>query len=147
MGKLSNDEFLRRLRERNSHYADGEFEVLGEYAGISTPLRCRCLVCGDIWDGNPDSMLRRNSRCPKCGEDAGGIDISHGMSDYGAETPADVLLGEAVVSLGHALPFSPLRSRIAIFWSCGRLLPRKTQPKRWNIREVGRREKTLWMRK
>lgn len=34
MGKLSHDEFLRRLRERNSHYADGEFEVLGEYAGI-----------------------------------------------------------------------------------------------------------------
>lgn len=72
MGKLSNDEFLRRLRERNSHYADGEFEVLGEYAGISTPLRCRCLVCGDIWDGNPDSMLRWNSRCPKCGRRAAG---------------------------------------------------------------------------
>lgn len=72
MGKLSHDEFLRRLRERNSHYADGEFEVLGEYAGISTPLRCRCLVCGDIWDGNPDSMLRRNSRCPKCGRRAAG---------------------------------------------------------------------------
>lgn len=72
MGKLSHDEFLRRLRERNSHYADGEFEVLGEYTGISTPLRCRCLVCGDIWDGNPDSMLRRNSRCPKCGRRAAG---------------------------------------------------------------------------
>lgn len=72
MGKLSHDEFLRRLQERNSHYADGEFEVLGEYAGISTPLRCRCLVCGDVWDGNPDSMLRRNSRCPKCGRRAAG---------------------------------------------------------------------------
>lgn len=72
MGKLSHDEFLRRLRERNSHYADGEFEVLGEYAGISTPLRCRCLVCDDVWDGNPDSMLRRNSRCPKCGRRAAG---------------------------------------------------------------------------
>lgn len=64
MGKLSNDEFLRRLRERNSHYADGEFEVLGEYAGISTPLRCRCLVCGDIWDGNPDSMLAGTRDAP-----------------------------------------------------------------------------------
>lgn len=72
MGKLSHDEFLRWLRERNSHYADGEFEVLGEYADISTPLRCRCLVCGDVWDGNPDSMLRRNSRCPKCGRKAAG---------------------------------------------------------------------------
>lgn len=46
--------------------------MLGEYAGISTPLRCRCLVCGDVWDGNPDSMLRRNSRCPKCGRKAAG---------------------------------------------------------------------------
>lgn len=72
MGKLSQGEFLERLRERNSHYADGEFEVLGGYAGISTPLRCRCLVCGNVWDGNPDSMLWRNSRCPKCGRAAAG---------------------------------------------------------------------------
>lgn len=72
MTKLTHDEFLERLRERNSHYAADEFEVLGEYAGISAPLRCRCLVCGKVWDGNPDSMLRRNSRCPKCGRAAAG---------------------------------------------------------------------------
>ena len=72
MGKLSHDEFLRRLRERNSHYADGEFEVLGSYVGTSTPIRCHCLVCGNVWNGNPDSMLRRNSRCPKCGRKAAG---------------------------------------------------------------------------
>lgn len=72
MGKLSPGEFLDRLRERNSHYADGEFEVIGEYIGISTPLSCRCLVCGNIWNGNPDSMLRRNSRCPKCARRAAG---------------------------------------------------------------------------
>ena len=72
MGKLSQDEFLARLRDRNSHYAAGEFEVLGEYAGISAPVRCRCLVCGNVWDGNPDSMLRRNSRCPRCGRAAAG---------------------------------------------------------------------------
>ena len=72
MGKLGQGEFLERLRERNSHYADGEFELLDEYTGISTPLRCRCLVCGNVWDGNPESMLRRNSRCPKCGRAAAG---------------------------------------------------------------------------
>ncbi|WP_432315891.1 hypothetical protein [Collinsella aerofaciens] len=72
MGKMNQDEFLGRLRNRNSHYAAGEFEVLGEYAGIGAPLRCRCLVCGNVWDGNPDSMLRRNSRCPKCGRPAAG---------------------------------------------------------------------------
>lgn len=72
MGKISQGEFLGRLREQNSHYAAGEFEVLGEYAGISTPLPCRCLVCGNVWDGNPDSMLRRNARCPKCGRVAAG---------------------------------------------------------------------------
>lgn len=72
MGKIGHDEFLGRLRERNSHYANGEFEVIGDYAGISTPLRCRCLVCGNVWGGNPDSMLRRNARCPKCGRAAAG---------------------------------------------------------------------------
>lgn len=72
MGKISRGEFLGRLREQNSHYAATEFEVLGEYAGISTPLPCRCLVCGNVWDGNPDSMLRRNARCPKCGRAAAG---------------------------------------------------------------------------
>ena len=59
MGKMSRDEFLGRLQERNSHYAAGEFEVIGEYDGISVPLRCRCLVCANVWDGNPDSMLGR----------------------------------------------------------------------------------------
>lgn len=72
MGKISQGEFLGRLRDRNSHYAVSEFEVVGEYAGIGTPLPCRCLVCGNVWDGNPDSMLRRNARCPKCGRAAAG---------------------------------------------------------------------------
>lgn len=72
MGKISQGEFLGWLCERNSHYAAGEFEVVGEYAGISTPLTCRCLVCSNVWDGNPDSMLRRNARCPKCGRAAAG---------------------------------------------------------------------------
>lgn len=72
MGKISQGEFLGWLCERNSHYAAGEFEVVGEYAGISTPLPCRCLVCSNVWDGNPDSMLRRNARCPKCGRAAAG---------------------------------------------------------------------------
>lgn len=72
MGKISQGEFLGRLRDRNSHYAASEFEVVGEYAGIGTPLPCRCLVCGNVWDGNPDSMLRRNARCPKCGRTAAG---------------------------------------------------------------------------
>ena len=72
MGKISQGEFLGRLRDRNSHYAASEFEVVGEYAGIGTPLPCRCLVCGNVWDGNPDSMLRRNARCPKCGRAAAG---------------------------------------------------------------------------
>lgn len=35
----------------------------------------------------------------------GGIDLGHGMADDGAEALTDLLFSEAVVSLGHALPF------------------------------------------
>lgn len=59
--------------------------------------------------------------CLRCGKDASSIDLGHGMANDSAEALADVLLGEAVVALGHVLPFRPLRQRIAIFRCCGRL--------------------------
>ena len=52
--------------------------------------------------------------CLRCGEDTNRIDIGHGVSDYGVKALANILLSEAVIALGHVLPFSPLRSRIAI---------------------------------
>jgi len=36
--KLTHEEFLEKLKEKNEHYRNGEFEVISEYRNISEPL-------------------------------------------------------------------------------------------------------------
>ena len=88
-------------------------------ADIGAAVGVRGVAQHRLLDDGTDPALVAG--CARCGKDAGGIDLGHGMSDNAIETLSDVPFGEAVVALGHALPFSPLRQRIAIFGSCGRL--------------------------
>lgn len=39
--------------------------ILGEYKNAHTPIKCICLVCGNIFDMSPNS-LKSGHACPKC---------------------------------------------------------------------------------
>ena len=39
--------------------------VLGEYLGGKEKVKCKCLMCGHIWDGTPSKLLMGQG-CPKC---------------------------------------------------------------------------------
>lgn len=39
--------------------------VLGNWVNVDTPIKCRCNICGNIWEPRPDVLLRGGG-CGKC---------------------------------------------------------------------------------
>lgn len=64
--------FLASLRERNTSYANGEFEVVGRYRSRSAKIECRCLRegCGREWKATAGSLLC-GTGCPHCAKNGG----------------------------------------------------------------------------
>lgn len=48
--KLTHQEFIELLKERNPHFND--INILSEYKGMYQKLHCECKVCGYEWEGN-----------------------------------------------------------------------------------------------
>lgn len=69
VAKLSKDEFLEKLLEKNSHYQNGEFKVVGDYINAVTPIVCECPIHG-VWETRPSHLLSRSTGCPECGKKA-----------------------------------------------------------------------------
>ena len=59
--RKTQEEFEEELRKIN-----GEIEVIGKYVNANTKIKCRCKICGCVWDNaTPHSLLYKHS-CPKC---------------------------------------------------------------------------------
>lgn len=58
--KYTTEEFAERVYERNK-----EIEIIGQYKGVNTKIKCRCIHCGHTWNANPQNIMS-GSRCPKC---------------------------------------------------------------------------------
>ena len=52
--------------EKNDHYRNGEFEVIGEYINQTTPIACECPIHGVWKSSRPGNLLNGNIGCPKC---------------------------------------------------------------------------------
>ncbi len=61
--KLTQEEFLMRVKEKNKHEIDYSKFV---YINAITKSTCRCLVCGNEWEANSQSLFS-GFGCPKCG--------------------------------------------------------------------------------
>lgn len=83
MGKRkTNDEFLKELFLKNKHFANCEFEVLGQYVNIHTPIQCRCKIDGYTWYSEPNHLLQGHG-CPVCG----GKRVIKGYNDVATTHP------------------------------------------------------------
>ena len=51
--------------ERNLQKVDPSIKVLGDYVNNKTPIKCKCLRCGHLWEARPDALLKEHG-CPKC---------------------------------------------------------------------------------
>ena len=60
MKKLTNDEYIERLRSKKTM-----IEPLEEYKGIHTKILHSCKKCGYIWEVAPNTISRGHG-CPKC---------------------------------------------------------------------------------
>lgn len=63
--RIENSEFLKRIRNKNKN-----IEVLSEYSGALTKVKCRCAVCNNIWEATP-ANLQNDHGCPVCSESKG----------------------------------------------------------------------------
>lgn len=64
MRKLTHDEFMQKFKNHNEHYND--IEVIGQYERNDKPIKCRCKICGEIWNPTPNSLISGRS-CLYCG--------------------------------------------------------------------------------
>ena len=46
--------------------ADPTIKIIGEYKNTHTPIKCECLICGNVWMGYPANLLNKSASCPKC---------------------------------------------------------------------------------
>lgn len=61
--RLTNEEFLNRLKTVNNH-----IEPLDSYINLNTKIRCKCDICGNKWSAAPHNLLNGHG-CPKCKAD------------------------------------------------------------------------------
>ena len=79
------ERFLKELYEKNTHFRNGEFTVIGEYVSGQTPVECRCPIHGVWKTSNPDHLLGRNGSCPKCAKDRTRKKLSRSKEEFLAE--------------------------------------------------------------
>ncbi|MDY5683227.1 MAG: hypothetical protein SPG48_06690 [Treponema sp.] len=58
--RKTTDDFIAELSKINT-----KVEVLGEYKGNKSPIKCRCKICNYEWRATPNALLRGTS-CKKC---------------------------------------------------------------------------------
>jgi Zn finger protein HypA/HybF involved in hydrogenase expression len=71
--KRTHEEFIRVLRERNSKYSSGAFEVIGRYQSDRERVQCKCNRCGHTWLPQASNLLSGQG-CPKC---SGTMKLTH----------------------------------------------------------------------
>ena len=56
---LTHEEFVKEISEINS-----DIEIIGKYIKSTIPIKCKCKVCGHIWETNPRNL--HYTGCPAC---------------------------------------------------------------------------------
>lgn len=59
--RKSNEQFIKEMS-----LIHPEIIVLSEYANVNSLIKCKCLLCGNVWDTSTADNLLRGSGCPKC---------------------------------------------------------------------------------
>lgn len=70
--KLSMDEFIRRVQEKNKYVKNGDIEIIGEYNGVDKRIEYICHVCNTVQNPIASSLLHGNG-CKTCGQIQSGI--------------------------------------------------------------------------
>lgn len=67
--KLTHEEFIERVLQKNKHYANGEFDIVGKYINYHLPIECYCKKHDLHWSPTPASLCD-GWGCPSCGTES-----------------------------------------------------------------------------
>jgi len=73
------NKFVEELKNINC-----DVEVVGEYISSFTPIKCKCLIDGYIWEATPVNLLR-GTGCPVCSNSHGEKAISYVLDNMSIE--------------------------------------------------------------
>lgn len=75
--KLTNEEFIRRVNEKNDRVRNGEIEIRGEFINTSNRIECYCNKHDVLWNPIADSLYK-NIGCRECAKE--GISEKNSMT-------------------------------------------------------------------
>lgn len=67
--KLTHEEFLNRVLQNNQHYANGDFEIVGQYTRSDESVACHCKIHNFDWSPMP-YQLWMGQGCSLCGTES-----------------------------------------------------------------------------
>lgn len=67
--RLTHEEFLEKVLQKNKHYANGEFDIVGKYINYHLPIECHCRKHDLFWNPTPASLCD-GWGCPSCGAES-----------------------------------------------------------------------------
>ena len=63
--KLTHEEFMIKVKEKNEYVQRGDIEILGKYVNRDTPIKCRCIIHDYIWYPIPGNLYKGGG-CTYC---------------------------------------------------------------------------------
>lgn len=78
--RKTHDEFIMELKEINNN-----IQLLDEYKTAKTLVRCKCLICGNIWSAKPTNLLTNKTGCPACASISSSLKQSMGLELFISE--------------------------------------------------------------
>ena len=68
MGRLTQEEFIKKVKENNQFFNDGSIELLGEYRGRHKRVAAHCNIHNYDWRVYPETLYEGRG-CPRCSAD------------------------------------------------------------------------------
>lgn len=78
--KITHDKFIQRFNKLNPRAND--IEILEDYNGSHTKIKCKCKIDGYEWEVTPTNLLR-GTGCPKCNTSKGEKRIAQYLDNIG----------------------------------------------------------------
>lgn len=63
--------------------ANPNIDILSEYNGSKKPIKCKCKICGHIWETIPSRLLNRSCGCSMCNVSNGELSLLLTLDELG----------------------------------------------------------------
>lgn len=81
MKKLTDEEFIKRVIEKNNHVRNGDIKILGKYDGMYKPIEYICCNCNTVQNPIALSLIVGNG-CKTCGQKQSGVSQRKSHQDF-----------------------------------------------------------------